>query len=49
VFFWNFVWGISGGFIGVPIVIAVLTLCAQHPSTQWIAELLGGPGKKRKA
>jgi hypothetical protein len=28
---------------------AVLTLCAQHPSTQWIAELFCGPGTKRKA
>jgi AI-2 transport protein TqsA len=49
VFFWTFVWGIAGAFIGVPIVIAALTLCAQHPSTRWIAELLGGPGTERKA
>jgi AI-2 transport protein TqsA len=48
VFFWAFMWGIAGAFIGVPIVIAALTLCAQHPSTQWIAELLGGPGRERK-
>jgi AI-2 transport protein TqsA len=43
------VWGIAGAFIGVPIVIAALTLCAQHPETRWIAELLGGPGVDRKA
>jgi AI-2 transport protein TqsA len=49
VFFWTFVWGISGAFIGVPIVIAALTLCAQHPGTRWIAELMGGPGAERKA
>jgi AI-2 transport protein TqsA len=42
VFFWTFVWGIAGAFIGVPIVIAVLTLCEQHPSSRWIADLLGG-------
>lgn len=41
VFFWTFVWGIAGAFIGVPIVIAILTLCDQHPSSRWIAELLG--------
>jgi AI-2 transport protein TqsA len=49
VFFWAFMWGIAGAFIGVPIVIAALTLCAQHPSTRWIAELLGGSGSERKA
>jgi hypothetical protein len=26
----------------VPIVIAALTLCEQHPSTRWIADLLDG-------
>ncbi len=44
VFFWTFMWGIAGAFIGVPIVIAALTLCAEHPSSRWIADLLGGSG-----
>ena len=43
VFFWAFLWGIPGAFIGVPIVIAGLTLCEQHPSTRWIADLFGQP------
>lgn len=43
VFFWTWMWGLFGAFIGVPITIAILTFCAQHPSTQWIAELLGDP------
>ena len=43
VFFWTFVWGIAGAFIGVPIAIAVLTLCEQHASSRWIADLLGKP------
>jgi predicted PurR-regulated permease PerM len=47
VFFWTFVWGIAGAFIGVPIVIAAPTICQQHPSSQWIADLLAGPGGKR--
>jgi AI-2 transport protein TqsA len=46
VFFWTFVWGIAGAFIGVPIVIAALTLCEQHPSSRWVANLLGGPGSE---
>ena len=42
VFFWAFLWGIPGAFIGVPIVIAVLTLCEEHESTRWIATILSG-------
>ena len=45
VFFWTFFWGLFGAFIGVPITIAVLTFCAQHPSSRWLADLLGGPAK----
>jgi predicted PurR-regulated permease PerM len=42
VFFWSFLWGIPGAFIGVPIVIAVLTVCEQHGSSKWVATLLSG-------
>jgi len=42
VFFWAFLWGVPGAFIGVPILIAGLTLCASHPSSRWIAELCSG-------
>ncbi|HUO54536.1 MAG TPA: AI-2E family transporter [Rhodoblastus sp.] len=46
VFFWSFLWGIVGAFIGVPILIAVLTICAEHESSKWLATLLsGGDGK----
>jgi AI-2 transport protein TqsA len=43
VFFWTFLWGLYGAFIGVPIAIAALTFCRHFPSTQWIAGLFGGP------
>lgn len=43
VFFWTFLWGLFGSFIGVPIAIAALTFCEHHPSSKWIADLLGGP------
>jgi len=46
VFFWSFLWGISGAFMGVPIMIAVLALCQLHDSTQWIATLLAGKSTK---
>jgi AI-2 transport protein TqsA len=42
VFFWGFLWGIPGAFIGVPIVIAVLTVCEQHEATKWVATLVSG-------
>jgi predicted PurR-regulated permease PerM len=42
VFFWAFLWGIAGAFIGVPIVIAALTLCEQRETTRWVATLLSG-------
>jgi AI-2 transport protein TqsA len=38
-----FLWGLFGAFIGVPIAIAVLTFCAQSPSSRWLAQLLGAP------
>ena len=42
VFFWSFLWGIPGAFIGVPIVIAILTICEENDSTKWVATLLSG-------
>jgi AI-2 transport protein TqsA len=41
VFFWAFLWGIAGAFIGVPILIAVASLCARNPATRFIAAALG--------
>jgi AI-2 transport protein TqsA len=46
VFFWSFLWGISGAFMGVPIVIAALTVCEEHDSAKWIAILLSGQSSK---
>jgi predicted PurR-regulated permease PerM len=48
VFLWAFLWGPFGAFIGVPITIAILAFCAQHPSSRWLAELLG-PAPARDA
>jgi len=48
VFFWTFMWGVFGAFIGLPITIAVLAFCAEHASSRWLADLLGaGPGTDR--
>jgi AI-2 transport protein TqsA len=46
IFFWTFLWGIFGTFIGVPITLAILTFCGEHPATQWVTDLLGGPVQK---
>jgi predicted PurR-regulated permease PerM len=44
VFFWTFLWGLPGAFIGVPIVIVLMAFAGEHPSTRWLAELLGEGG-----
>jgi AI-2 transport protein TqsA len=43
IFFWTFLWGLFGTFIGVPITLAILSFCAAHSSSRWLAGLLGGP------
>ena len=47
VFFWTFLWGPFGAFIGVPITLAILTFCNQHPSSRWLAVLVGGPTQSK--
>lgn len=42
VFVGAFLWGIPGAFIGVPVLMAGLTLCDQFPGTRWIAALFSG-------
>jgi len=49
VFFWGFIWGLPGTFIGVPILIAVLTICEQYPSCRWVAVLLSGRAPDAKS
>ena len=48
VFFWTFIWGMFGAFIGVPITIAIITFCAQHPSSRWVSDIIGGSDKSLK-
>jgi AI-2 transport protein TqsA len=40
-FLWTYLWGLFGTFIGVPITLAILAFCGQHPSSRWLANLLG--------
>ena len=42
IFFWSFMWGLAGAFIGVPILIVFIIYCAQSPGSRWIATLLSG-------
>lgn len=42
VFFWSFLWGLPGAFIGVPIIIALLAVCEQYDSSKWVPALLSG-------
>jgi len=45
VFFGSFLWGIAGAFIGVPVLIAIVTICRQSPSSSWVADLLSGSSR----
>jgi predicted PurR-regulated permease PerM len=42
VFFFAFLWGLPGAFIGVPVLIVTLTFCAGHPRSRPVAALLSG-------
>ena len=42
-FFWAFLWGIPGAFIGIPPTIALLTVCEQHLSLNRLARLFSAP------
>ena len=48
VFFFGFLWGVPGAFLGIPILIAILMLCAHYPSTKWISTLLSGAPKSHE-
>lgn len=39
VFFWSYLWGLFGAFIGIPITIAILTVCSHISSCRWVSEL----------
>jgi predicted PurR-regulated permease PerM len=47
VFFWGLFWGIPGAFIGVPILIALMTICEKFAGSRWVSDLFSGapPGR----
>jgi AI-2 transport protein TqsA len=47
VFFWSFLWGIPGAFIGVPLTIAILTICEQYAATRWLPVLLSDSAARK--
>ena len=49
VFFWSFLWGIPGAFLGVPMTIAIVTACDHVPSTRWLAVLMSGRPPRLKS
>lgn len=48
VFFWSYMWGIPGAFIGVPIMITALTIMERIPSTQWLATVLSSSASSKR-
>lgn len=49
VFFWSALWGATGAFIGVPILIAILTICSANEDLRWISDLFGGDASKSRS
>ncbi|HEX6863613.1 MAG TPA: AI-2E family transporter [Thermoanaerobaculia bacterium] len=45
--FWGWIWGISGAFLSVPIMIGVVVATDHFPSTRWIARLLAEAPKNK--
>jgi AI-2 transport protein TqsA len=45
---WTYLWGALGAFLGVPLVIAALTLFEEFPATHWLADLLSGGRTARR-
>jgi predicted PurR-regulated permease PerM len=43
--FWGMIWGLTGMFFSVPILVAIYITTAQFSSTRWIATLLSSDGK----
>ena len=39
--------GVAGAFIGVPLLIVALTICAEHESSRWLAILMSGGDAKK--
>jgi len=42
--FFATVWGGVGAFLAIPMMVVVLTICAEFPATRWIALLLSSDG-----
>ncbi len=43
--FWAVVWGIPGLFLGVPITVIIMIICAYFGPTRWVAVMLSGDGR----
>ncbi|GHT57607.1 AI-2E family transporter [Bacteroidia bacterium] len=43
--FWGMLWGVTGAFFSVPILVAFFVVTAQFDSTRWIAVMLSTDGK----
>lgn len=46
IFFWGMLWGIPGAFMGVPLLIAIVTICHHFHDTCWITRMLTPGGRK---
>jgi AI-2 transport protein TqsA len=43
--FWGTIWGVVGMFLSVPILVAIMIVCAHVPTWRWVAILLSKDGR----
>jgi predicted PurR-regulated permease PerM len=48
VFFFGLLWGVPGALIGVPIMLTIIAICAEFPSSRWVATLLSGAPRDKR-
>lgn len=49
VFLWSMIWGVPGAFIGVPILIALMTFAEHHPAARGWVSLFAGDAASHSA
>ncbi len=48
VFLWSMLWGVAGAFLGVPVLIALMTFAEHHPAARTWTSLLAGDAASRQ-
>lgn len=45
---WGAIWGLIGMFLSTPLTVMLMIICAQFPSTRWVAVLVSADGRPER-